>query len=1160
MICNQCQSANPDTGRFCTHCGVKLQPVCPACGADVAPAHWFCGACGCRLHGAAHADPVAQAAPSPVAAPRTAPDPAATAPDAAPGPGPATVAANAASAAALAEDTAGAVLLAGERRQATVLFADMAGYTALAERLGEESTYALMQPLLAAVVETVHAFGGTTQDLAGDGVMALFGVPHALEDAPLRACEAALEIQRRMARIAPAGASAQDDPPRFRVGVHCGPVVMGEMGDGKHLEYRAVGDTVNLTSRLQGLARPGQVLLSQEVNQLVQGRVSSTDMGLHSVKGKAQPIRVYQLDAVRHDVARFQALAGRGLTGFVGRDREIEQMEQVWAQARAGATRVIDLSGEAGMGKSRLVHEFCARRQSGTTVVLRGQCQSGGRGGAFRPLIDVVRHAFRIDTGEPADRATSKLERGLSLLGIDVASNAPYLLNLLGYPVAGAMFSKENAELSGIRTRDLLVRLIRERCQISETILVIEDVQWIDQPSMDLLAITVGAGLRLLLLCTYRPPCTTPWSALPITTHMPLKALPQGSVEDLLRQKLATDRLPDGLARLVIDRAEGNPLFAEEIVLSLQERGALRQDAAGLQFDDSAALALPSNLENLLMGRLDDLDAAQRALLQAASVVGRRFDLDVAAAAAALDVRAADVAQELERLELIVREPQPGVYRFRNALLQETLLHSLLTGRRRDQHERVALALEAKHGARAAELAHVLAHHYGQTPRAEKAVHYMRLAGEQALRVYSLDEAELRLRQVIDLIAAVPGCADDAFLIDSLLNVSRVLYYKAEFIAVVALVEPHLPLAERLGDPARLGRLLFELGYAHVFNANSALGKPLLERALAIGEETGNDTLCAYASMGLLWHYLSWAPPTAETRAQVHSLSERAEAIGRRIDDRWVTMKAMVGLGTSYNAQGRPSRARAQALRLIDYGRETGDPRGRGMGLWVLAFADAFSFDFPAAIDNGEESIRVALGAVDRQPAQMAIGVARVLDGRVKGAATALQGLIAQFERQGFKILASVGNPIVGAGLVAQGEWSRGVRHIEAEFERAERLQAPQLAAMAHATLGEVYTRVALGQAEVTLGAMVRNIGFVLGTVPRAAAKARHHLSLCTAMARESDNPLVLTWGLLNLGRIAARQKKPAQARAHWNEARAVAAENDLQALAYQIDAGLAQL
>lgn len=269
---------------------------------------------------------------------------------------------------------------------------------------------------------------------------------------------------------------------------------------------------------------------------MVQGRVDTTDMGTRPVKGKSQPIQIYQLNIVLRDVSRFQVLAGRGLTGFVGRAQELERMEDIWSQVRAGATRVIELSGETGIGKSRLVHEFCARRLANKAVLLQGQCQSGGRGGAFRPLIDVVRNAFRIDTGAARNVATSKIERGLALLGIDAGTNAAYLLNLLGYQVDGTEFSKENAELAGIRTRDLLARLIRERCQVSEVVLVIEDVQWIDEPSAELLTLVIGAGIRLLLVCTYRPPCTTHWSASPVTTVMPLKVLPQTAVEELLRQ------------------------------------------------------------------------------------------------------------------------------------------------------------------------------------------------------------------------------------------------------------------------------------------------------------------------------------------------------------------------------------------------------------------------------------------------------------------------------------------------------------------------------------------------------------------------------------------------------------------------------------------------
>ncbi|HSH07484.1 MAG TPA: AAA family ATPase, partial [Burkholderiales bacterium] len=1050
MLCAACNATLAAGVRFCTSCGAPVAARCPRCDAEVSAADRFCGACGAGV----------------------AAEPAASAP----------------AARAFGEGE-------GERRQVTVLFADMEGYTTLAEKLGEEGTYTLMQPVLQRMVETIHAHGGTTQDLAGDGVMALFGAPQALEDAPLRACQAALDLHQRLADLGEGIRARHGVTPRFRVGLNAGPVVLGQMGDGERIEFRAVGDTVNLAARLQGLAEPGSVLLSEDVHRLVEGYVDDADLGARSVKGKAEPVHVFRLDAVRGGVNRFQRALQRGLTSLVGREAELERMESAWMATRAGACRALCLSGEAGLGKSRLLHEFCERRAREQAFVLRAHCAPGGRSTPFLPLAELVRTSFRISADQGKDAVAARLKRGLEVLGADSAQNVDYLLNLLGFAVGGEAFSKENAEVVGIRTRDLLLLLIEERCRASEVVLVIEDLQWIDRASEALLARLLDEGKRLMVICSYRPPYAPPWADAANAEVVRLAPLSAANTEALLRARLGSDALPRALTQLVLDKAEGNPLFAEEIAQLLAERGAIRQGAGGLEFDASAARALPASLENMLLERVEQLDESARGLLQAAAVVGRRFSLEVATRAARLNGAGASSAARLQALELIVPDTEPGVFRFNSALLQEAIYQSLLSARREALHGSVAVALEESYGERAPEIADLLANHYVATPRAEKAVVYMRLAGEKALRMYSLDEAELRFRQVIELIEKVPGCANDVFLVDTLLNVSRVLYYKAAFNELITLIERQLPLAERLGDRARLGRFLFELGYAHCFNANPETGKPLLERALALAEADGDERLVAYVLMGLLWEHTYWEPPTPETRAAHRTMAERAEAIGRRLHDHWVTVKVIAALAIDALLFGRPAQTRREALRLIEYSRETGDPRGRSMGHYCLAWADGFSFDFASAIDNADESIRIGLSPIDRLTAQAAKAWAQVLAEQAEAALPTLEALTASLEHDGFGQMRYTTDIALGVAQVATGGWTQGVRTLEQRLASVEARGARQLCAIGHYTLGEVYARMALREGKAGWQEISHNLGFTLTALPRATARARRHLA-----------------------------------------------------------------
>ncbi len=362
MNCPACQAEVAEGAKFCGECGAALARACPSCGADTGADAKFCINCGTALKPV----PVPQAAPAATPYPLHRGDVATEAgaevvsaeqPVTVPAPTPADSSEIAPAAAAANNDApvpephpAPGDALDGERRQATVLFADIAGYTETAEKLGEEDTYAVMQPILRRIVEIVEAHGGTTQDLAGDSVMALFGAPHAVEDAPLRACRAAIDVQDQMETLSRETQERHGVLPRFRIGVNTGPVVIGKMGADQRTEVRALGDTVNLASRIQNLAEPGTVLLSESTHGVVAGFVESESLGERQVKGKSKPVPVHRLVALNEGVTRFDVSRSRGLTDLIGRRRELELMEDVWAEAQTGKTCVFNLIGEAGIG------------------------------------------------------------------------------------------------------------------------------------------------------------------------------------------------------------------------------------------------------------------------------------------------------------------------------------------------------------------------------------------------------------------------------------------------------------------------------------------------------------------------------------------------------------------------------------------------------------------------------------------------------------------------------------------------------------------------------------------------------------------------------------------------------------------------------------------
>ena len=399
-----------------------------------------------------------------------------------------------------------------ERRQVTVLFADMVGFTSFSERSGEEAAFTLMRSLSKLMDEAVRERGGVVRGFTGDGIMAVFGVPVALEDAPLRACRAALGILQRLKETGPDLEAKHGVRPQLRIGLNTGASVVGKVEESADAGVTVLGDAVNFAARLQTLAEPDTIFMSEATHRIVQGMVDANYAGEHAIKGKTEPQKVYRLDAVRSGATRFDAAISHGLSGFVGRERELELLERALDEARS-QLRAVDLVAEPGMGKSRLLHEFRQRIGKDRAFILSGRCSPDGQRTPFLPFIEVVRGSFRVSAGEVEQDVTQKLQRGLTALGLHSTRNLGLLLHLLALKVSDGALTGLDGVLIGLRTRELLQQLLEARTRLSPVVMVIEDLHWIDSASEELLGKIIDSEgkLRLLLLTTRRPEYATPW-------------------------------------------------------------------------------------------------------------------------------------------------------------------------------------------------------------------------------------------------------------------------------------------------------------------------------------------------------------------------------------------------------------------------------------------------------------------------------------------------------------------------------------------------------------------------------------------------------------------------------------------------------------------------
>jgi class 3 adenylate cyclase len=380
-----------------------------------------------------------------------------------------------------------------ERRQVTVLFTDMVGFTTFSERSGEEAAYTLMRALLKLMGECVREQGGVVQTFTGDGIMAVFGAPVAFEDAPLRACRASIAILQRLKQAGPELQSKHGLRPQMRIGLNTGAAVVGKVEDGAEAGVTVLGDTVNFAARLQALAEPDSVLMSEAMHRLVQGMVDASFSGDHQIKGKAELQKTYRLNSIREGATRFEAAVSRGLSAFVGRERELELLERGLDKARSELC-VVDVAAEPGMGKSRLVYEFRQRMGKERAFVLSGSCSPDGQQTPFLPFIEVVRGSFRVSAGEAEKEVSQKLKMGLTSLGLHSSRNLGLLLHLLGLTVPDDALKGLDGVLIGLRTRELLQHLLEARCKLSPVMTVIEDLHWVDRASEELLGKIVDSG------------------------------------------------------------------------------------------------------------------------------------------------------------------------------------------------------------------------------------------------------------------------------------------------------------------------------------------------------------------------------------------------------------------------------------------------------------------------------------------------------------------------------------------------------------------------------------------------------------------------------------------------------------------------------------------
>jgi class 3 adenylate cyclase/tetratricopeptide (TPR) repeat protein len=817
--CPICEQDNPAAAKYCLGCGARLGLECSACGCKLPAGSRFCFECGAKVGSDG-------AAPSRFTAP------------------------DAYTPKFLAEKIlTSRASLEGERKHVTVLFADIRGSLELLDGRDPEEARGLLDPALHIMMEAVHRYEGTVNQVLGDGIMALFGAPLAHEDHALRACYAALRMQEAIRVYADEVRRKHGLNLQVRVGLNSGEVVVRAIGNDLSMEYSAVGETTHLAARMEQLASPGTVLATQTVARLAGDYLQLTALGPVPVRGRSEPVEVFEVAGTTATRTRLQAAVAKGLTPFVGRQTELQSLAHLLERAAGGSGQVAALVGEPGVGKSRLCWELCQMPQTRGFLILEGDSVSYGKSTPYHPVVELLRAYFQIEEGDSGRKRREKIVARLLALDESLMATLPFLLSLLEGPGAEEAASSDGQERAW-RTQDALKRLLLRQSQVQPLLLIFENLHWVDgetQLFLDTLVESVPTA-AVLVLVSYRPEYQHKWTSKGHYTQLLVDALAPESARELVRSVLTAQPGAEEFTRLLVERTGGNPLFLEESIKTLVETKVLVGEQRAYRLARPLdAIEVPATVQAVLAARIDRHAPDEKRLLQSAAVIGKQAPLSLLQAVAESPEQV--LRKSIARLQAgeflyettLFPEPQ---YTFKHNLTYEVAYASLLHERRRALHARIVEVVEALPEASRAERVEFLAHHAFQGQLWQKAVHYLRQAGAKALMRAANREAAAHFQKALDALRRLP---------ESRVTLERAIDLRFDLVVpnlqlgrlpeIVALLHEAESLAEKLADEQRLAR-----AYSHLVNYFYLTGEPAKaiqygERCQAIGQALGDSGL-----------------------------------------------------------------------------------------------------------------------------------------------------------------------------------------------------------------------------------------------------------------------------------------------------------------------------
>ena len=913
MECPECHTTNPETRKFCRECGHKFILVCPECSTENIPGDKFCGECGYNfiqpkappkdLSFDEKIDKIQRYLP---------------------------------------KGLTDKILsqrdrIEGERKQVSVMFCDMEGFTSMVEQLGAEDAYNIMDRVYELLIHKVHDYEGTVNEMTGDGIMALFGAPIALEDAPQRAIRSAYAIQREMSKFNDRLRKEQHGIPslKMRIGIHSGPVVVGTLGNNLRVEFKAVGDTVNIASRMEGLAEPGTIYVTGDTFKLTEGYFRFEALGDKRVKGKETPVATYRVIAPSTRKTRFDVNAERGLTSFVGRDRELDLLLDSLERAKDGTGQAFSIIGQAGIGKSRFLYEFRKIVSSEDITFLEGKCLSYGKGIPYHPISDILKGNFEIGENDSDDVIREKVRSGIEALDADEETTLPYLLELLGVRDSGIEGIQMSPEGRKDRIIEAVKQIIIKGAQTRPLVIAVEDLHWADQSTEEAIKWLLEAvpGAKVLIVFTYRPEFVPTWESRSYHNQITLNRLSNKESLFMLPHIFDAEDVDSGLQKLILSKTEGVPFFIEEFVKSLKDLEVIKKENGRVFFQgDPHVMTMPTTIQDMIMTRVDRLSDDTKAVLQVSSAIEREFSHNLIREVTGLPEKELLAhLSDLKDAELLYERgifPQSS-YIFRHALTREVVYESILAKRRRELHQQIGSTIEEIHKSDLVEHYEILSEHFYQSNDYVKAADYSKKAARKAEKSASLPDAIEHMRKRILCLEKLPDSDEkNKDLVNARTFLGLYLSQLNHWAEAWDAVKPVLNLARDSRYKKRLGQILSAKGCYHGFvEEDSQKAFEALDESLCIAKEE-NDFITLILS-GMWKGVIHFSECNYEKALSSFRLGVDLCIMA---ESTWgIAIQKAQQAFFSYFPQGEVKTLTELSLEALEIAEDSGDPLSRGV-------------------------------------------------------------------------------------------------------------------------------------------------------------------------------------------------------------------------------------